>query len=128
MVNTRSSTTPQDSSTDQRVADPLAAIAARLESLDVLAEKVSALEAAANRRKKGKSTAPWEGDTDDERDNSYRPRPPIAKLEFPRFSGGDPRGWLLKADKFFRYYGTPEDDKVEVAALYLEGDALDLFS
>ena len=46
----------------------------------------------------------------------------------PKFEGGDPRGWILKAEKYFRYYQTPKDLKVDVAAMYLEGDALDLFS
>ncbi|VFQ85938.1 unnamed protein product [Cuscuta campestris] len=35
---------------------------------------------------------------------------------------------VLKAEKYFRYYDVPEDDKVDVASMYLEGDALDLFS
>ena len=55
-------------------------------------------------------------------------RPPYTKVEFPKFDGGDPRGWILKAEKYFRYYQTPEESKVDVAAMYLEGDALDLFA
>ncbi|KAF7812841.1 Ty3/gypsy retrotransposon protein [Senna tora] len=50
------------------------------------------------------------------------------KMEFPKFEGGDPRGWILKAEKYFRYYQTPEELKVDIAAMYLEGDALDLFA
>ncbi|GJW45796.1 hypothetical protein Tco_0077442, partial [Tanacetum coccineum] len=46
----------------------------------------------------------------------------------PTFEGGDPRGWILKAKKYFRYYHTPDEQKVEVASMYLEGDALDLFA
>lgn len=49
-------------------------------------------------------------------------------MEFPKFEGGDPRGWILKAEKYFRYYQTPDNHKVNVAAIYLEGDALDLFA
>lgn len=46
-------------------------------------------------------------------------------IEFPKFEGGDPRGWILKAE-YFRYYQTPDDIKVNAAAMYLEVDALDL--
>ncbi|KAH0693255.1 hypothetical protein KY285_020352 [Solanum tuberosum] len=49
-------------------------------------------------------------------------------MEFPRFEGGDPRGWILKAEKYFCYYQTKEEHKVDIVAMYLEGDALDLFS
>ncbi|KAF7825223.1 retrotransposon-related protein [Senna tora] len=34
----------------------------------------------------------------------------------------------MKAEKYFRYYQTPDDAKVDVATLYLEGNALDLFA
>ncbi|GJY79478.1 retrotransposon gag domain, retroviral aspartyl protease [Tanacetum coccineum] len=49
-------------------------------------------------------------------------------MEFPKFQGGDPRGWILKVEKYFRYYETPDESKVEIASMYLEGDALDLFA
>lgn len=49
------------------------------------------------------------------------------KMEFPKFEGGDPRGWILQAEKYFRYYQTSKELKVEVASMYLEGDALDFF-
>ncbi|KAF7800969.1 retrotransposon gag domain, Retroviral aspartyl protease [Senna tora] len=55
-------------------------------------------------------------------------KPPYTKIEFPKFDGGDLRGWILKVEKYFRYYQTPEESKVDVAAMYLEGDALDLFA
>ncbi|KAF7839637.1 putative mitochondrial protein [Senna tora] len=37
-------------------------------------------------------------------------------------------GEILAAEKYFRNYETPDDAKVDVAAMYLEGDALDLFA
>ncbi|GKB78344.1 retrotransposon gag domain, retroviral aspartyl protease [Tanacetum coccineum] len=40
----------------------------------------------------------------------------------------DPRGWILKAEKYFRYYDIPEEEKVDVASMHLEGDALDFYS
>nr|GEV40358.1 retrotransposon Gag domain, retroviral aspartyl protease [Tanacetum cinerariifolium] len=53
-----------------------------------------------------------------------------AKLEidFSIFSGGDPRGWLLKAEKYFRCYQIPDEEKAEIASMHLERDALDLYS
>ncbi|KAH0744541.1 hypothetical protein KY290_032534 [Solanum tuberosum] len=52
---------------------------------------------------------------------------PHIKMEFPRF-GGYPCGWILKDEiLFFWYYQTPDDLKVDVASMYLEDDALDLF-
>ena len=55
-------------------------------------------------------------------------RRPHTKMEFPKFQGGDLRGWILKVEKYFWYYQTPDELKVDIAAMYLEGDALDLFS
>ncbi|GJY23087.1 ty3-gypsy retrotransposon protein [Tanacetum coccineum] len=46
------------------------------------------------------------------------------KWNFPNSKGG----WILKAEKYFRYYETPDESKVEIASMYLEGDALDLFA
>lgn len=41
---------------------------------------------------------------------------PYNKTDFPTFSNGYPRGWILKAVK------------VDAATMHLEGDALDLYS
>lgn len=53
---------------------------------------------------------------------------PYMKIGFPTYVGGDPGGWILKAEKYFHYYQTPEKSKVDVASMYLAGDALDIFS
>lgn len=139
MVTTRASGTEPQSGGDplgtvaaQRTetlagGDPLASIAARLDAIDDLREKVEALEAAAARtRHRGKGVR-YTDDSDEDNDRGGF-RQPQAKLDFPKFSGGDPRGWILKVEKFFRSYDTQEEEKVDVAAMYLEGDALDLFS
>jgi hypothetical protein len=97
----------------------LAAIAAKLESIGSMKEDIAALKGdllRGNRFDEGDSS--WRGRT------GYRP---YNKIDFPIFSGGDPRGWVLKAEKYFKFYQTPEDEKVDVASMYLEGDALDLF-
>ncbi|KAD3641141.1 hypothetical protein E3N88_30365 [Mikania micrantha] len=33
---------------------------------------------------------------------------PYNKINLPTYSGGDPRGWILKAEKYFRYYQIPK--------------------
>ncbi|XP_019709547.1 uncharacterized protein [Elaeis guineensis] len=46
------------------------------------------------------------------------------KLEFSRFDGEGLKGWLLRADYFFEVAGVPVDERVKIAALHLEGKAL----
>ncbi|KAD4385545.1 hypothetical protein E3N88_25713 [Mikania micrantha] len=79
----------------------------------------------ANKEKSGMS-----GSKNDDADSGYfqNNRRPFHKIDFPTFSGGDPRGWVLKAEKYFRFYNTSEDEKVDIAAMHLEDDPLDLFS
>lgn len=136
MVTTRASGTETPSGGDPiatiaarrtETQDPLTTIAARLDAIDDLREKVEALEAAAARTRHRGKDARYADDSNEDYDRGGF-RPPQAKIEFPKFSGGDPCGWVLKAEKFFRFYGTREDDKVDVASMYLEGDTLDLFS
>ncbi|KAD6454658.1 hypothetical protein E3N88_09364 [Mikania micrantha] len=127
MVQTRNNTNdgnPQP----ETIAVQLAAIAAKLESIDSLKADIAAQreEIAALKGKERSQESRY-----DEGDSSWRGRPPYRpynKIDFPVFGGGDPRGWVLKAEKYFKYYQIPEDDKVEVASMHLEGDALDLYS
>lgn len=49
------------------------------------------------------------------------------KIIFPSFSGGDPHGWVFKAEKYFRYHNVADEDKVDIAVMHLEGEALDLY-
>ncbi|XP_012855103.1 PREDICTED: uncharacterized protein LOC105974534 [Erythranthe guttata] len=131
----------------------LASIASRLDMMDTLVADVAALKATDNgatlpdfippATSKGKTkefhsrsceqgrSVQSEAEEEDADNSWWRRNPthrPHTKMEFPRFDGGDPRGWILKAEKYFRYYQTPEEIKVDIAAMYLEGDALDLFS
>ncbi|KAD1573182.1 hypothetical protein E3N88_42611 [Mikania micrantha] len=119
MVQTRNQTGDDNSSADP-IAVQLAAIAAKLE-FETMREEMAALKAGERFR----------GSRNDEGESSWRgkqPYRPYNKIDFPVFSGGDPRGWLLKAEKYFRYYQIPDEVKVEIASMYLEGDALDLYS
>ncbi|XP_027098929.2 uncharacterized protein [Coffea arabica] len=49
------------------------------------------------------------------------PNPP--KIDLPLFSGDNPREWLRKCDKYCWDYQIPEEQKVEVIEIYLEGRA-----
>ncbi|GJZ55399.1 retrotransposon gag domain, retroviral aspartyl protease [Tanacetum coccineum] len=145
MVNTRNSgshTDPNFSSdlNPDTLSQQLLTIASHLQALDTLAADVAAFKAERIERPKDRGrTRKYEGgaflgthmsDDDAEYQGRYQnfARPPIMKMEFPKFKGGDPRGWILKAEKYFCYYHTPNEQKVKVASMYLEGDALDLFA
>ena len=135
------------------IAQQLSTIAGRLEAVDHLAVEVAALKAQASNtsppenhptsinKNKGKELPSgsrefcrpaWSEPDDEEPDNSWwrrnTPQRPYMKIKFPKFEGGDPRGWILKAETYFCYYQTPKDLKVDVATMYLERDALDHFS
>ncbi|XP_076897827.1 uncharacterized protein LOC143551249 [Bidens hawaiensis] len=49
---------------------------------------------------------------------------PYLKLHFPRFSGDDPTAWLYQAEPFCDFQKVPEADQAELAALHLDGIAL----
>ncbi|KAL4580097.1 hypothetical protein LXL04_016275 [Taraxacum kok-saghyz] len=83
------------------VVTQLAAIAKKLESID---------------------------DVESSRHHQNQRHHPHNKIAFPTFSDGDPRGWILKVEKYFRYYDILEDETVDVVSMHLEGDALDLYS
>ena len=100
------------------------------ESLPDASNKAKAKEISFGPREHRKSV--WSKTEDDEADNPWghcnQTQWPYTKMEFPKFKGGDPRGWMLKAEKYFHCYETLDELKVDVVAMYLEGDALDLFA
>ncbi|KAL6196687.1 hypothetical protein ACLB2K_032301 [Fragaria x ananassa] len=53
---------------------------------------------------------------------TYNPK--TVKLDFSRFRGGeDTPSWVCKAEQFFRFHHTPENERVELTSFHLEGDA-----
>lgn len=46
------------------------------------------------------------------------------KLDLPTFDGTNPDGWILRAERYFKFHHLDEEDKVEAAVVALEGDAL----
>ncbi|GJY71259.1 retrotransposon gag domain, retroviral aspartyl protease [Tanacetum coccineum] len=120
MVQTRNS---DNNNPPDPIATQLAAIAAKLEAIETMKEDIAALKE--GERSRGSKN--FEGESSWRGRQQYRPYK-YNKIDFPIFSGGDPRGWLLKAEKYFRYYQIPDEEKVEIASMHLEGDALDLYS
>ncbi|CAH9146476.1 unnamed protein product [Cuscuta epithymum] len=54
--------------------------------------------------------------------NELRPHDP--KARFPKFSEGDPAGWIYQAEQYFDYYEVTPDRKVRLVSMHLEGLAL----
>ncbi|KAA8531503.1 hypothetical protein F0562_006144 [Nyssa sinensis] len=46
------------------------------------------------------------------------------QLNFSRFDSGDPYEWILKAQQFFAYCQTLEDQKLQIVSFHIEGKAL----
>lgn len=48
---------------------------------------------------------------------------PYPKLEFPKYQGTDPNGWLLKVEQYFDFVHVEEEQKIKLAGLHFEGRA-----
>jgi len=46
------------------------------------------------------------------------------KLEFPRFKGENPSGWVYKAQQFFHLYNIPLNQRILLASYHMEEEAL----
>jgi hypothetical protein len=46
------------------------------------------------------------------------------RIEFPKFDGTDPTGWIYKANKFFHFYKTSYHQKLQLASIHMKGKAL----
>ena len=46
------------------------------------------------------------------------------KLDMPLFDGNHPDGWVLRAERHFSFYGLAEEEKIEVAVVSFEANAL----
>ena len=52
--------------------------------------------------------------------HNFHPNP---KIEFPRFDGNDPKGWVIKAEQYFDFITVEDVKKVKLAGLHFEGKA-----
>lgn len=62
------------------------------------------------------------GFCDDDRKPSYATR--VSKVDFPSFDEKKMKEWLYKCDQFFALDATPDDAKVRLASIHLDGPAL----
>ncbi|RWW16557.1 hypothetical protein GW17_00019551 [Ensete ventricosum] len=53
---------------------------------------------------------------------------PYMKVDFPRWEEGDLIKWILCTERYFRFYRTANATRVEIAAIHLEGDAIQWFN
>ncbi|KAH0737643.1 hypothetical protein KY290_036348 [Solanum tuberosum] len=139
MVNTRSSTSQENTPNLESLSKQLSVIASKLNTIDLLAAEVATLKAQNGCTQEGETThrtrnggkSIWREEQEDINRPMWTKNPsrrPHTMMEFPRFEGGDPRGWILKAEKYFCYYQTQEKQKFGITAMYPEVDTLDLFS
>ncbi|PKA64689.1 putative mitochondrial protein [Apostasia shenzhenica] len=49
----------------------------------------------------------------------------LPKIEFPKFSGENVMGWVFRCEQFFEISQTPNEWKVKLACIYLDGIALE---
>lgn len=58
------------------------------------------------------------------RDDQGKEERKIKRLELPVFNGDDPIGWTFRTDRYFHVNRFEEEEKVEAAAVCMEGRAL----
>ena len=56
--------------------------------------------------------------------DSFTEIPKSVRLEFPRFRGENPSGWVYKAHQFFQLYNTPPNQRILLASYHMEDEAL----
>ena len=49
------------------------------------------------------------------------------KMDFPRFNGDDPTGWIYREEQYFSLHNTFDVNKFPLASFHLEHEALQLF-
>ena len=91
--------------------------------LQTLSQTVQGLTKAGNQWRQ-KPTSPERPLSPSHPETSLATIPRAVKLEFPRFSGENPSGWVCKAHQFFQLYGTPPNQKILLASYHMEEKAL----
>lgn len=49
------------------------------------------------------------------------------KLDFPKFDGKNVLNWIFKAEQFFDYHNTPDEDRLVIASVHLDHDVVPWF-
>ncbi|XP_041009333.1 uncharacterized protein LOC121253378 [Juglans microcarpa x Juglans regia] len=100
-----------------------------LQQLNNLAASYDQLALKANNRNSGEGSSNVKGQFNNplfEGNGGIHTR--SLRIDFPKFNGVDPVEWILKAEQFFEYFNTPEDQKIQIAFFHMEGKALSWFS
>ncbi|KAH0712356.1 hypothetical protein KY289_008315 [Solanum tuberosum] len=138
MINTRSSTSQENTPNVESLAQQLYVIASKLNTIDSLVEDVATLKA--------KNGCTQEGETshgpvmEENLFGEKRKKTLLAQCGQKILPGSYTQRWNFldlkeviqgmdfEGKKYFCYYQTSEEHKVDITAMYLESDALDLFS
>jgi len=46
------------------------------------------------------------------------------KLDFPRFDGSNVLHWIFRAEQFFNYYNTPDEQRLTIASIHLDKEVV----
>ena len=49
------------------------------------------------------------------------------RIDFPKFNGDEPEGWLFLAEQYFDLNHVAADQMVSLASVHLQGDAISWF-
>lgn len=89
---------------------------------DVLAKMMQAVTELQNQRRDGEGTSRNSTEVirqNQEQGTNTRPLNFMPKLEFPKFDGSNSRIWIKKCNKYFDLCKIPNDQKVDLASLYM---------
>ncbi|KAF5450607.1 hypothetical protein F2P56_030941, partial [Juglans regia] len=104
---------------DQRIADHQSALEGLNSKMDILLETLNGSRSDRN----GKGSHMDGGHIGNTSLNSGMQFRSI-KLDFPRFHGDEPSGWIYKANHYFALHPMPDGQKILMASFYMEGTAL----
>ena len=91
--------------------------------LQTLSQTVQGLTEAGSQWQR-QSTPPEVPSSLNHQDTTLATIPRSVNLEFPKFRGENPSGWVYKAHQFFQLYGTPPNQKILLASYHMEKEAL----
>jgi hypothetical protein len=118
-------TEPTIAELNKKVDERHEEVSARLEQLSVGMNEIRQLILSRQHDEEEHSShrsQPYKGNRHDGPPPHYATR--ISKIDFPRFDGKKMKEWLYKCDQFFALDATPDDSRVRLASIHLEGPAL----
>lgn len=95
-------------------------LASSYEQLAIIAAKQNSGEGSSNQNSKVSNNPLFEGN------GGIQAR--TLRLDFPKFDGTDPNEWVKKAQQFFEYYSTHDEQRLQIAFFHMEDKALSWYS